>query len=399
MKTMAAILTATLVTGIGASATVWAATGAPSLSHDGSKPKTEYASRSIVPVVKAADLKSVDRASVSSTKTTEELSQSVSNRTTATSKDSSQSPVESHQSTIKGVVGAVSGSSITVKGVTYKWGTTSPQVTSHDHPITWAKIVPGMKVTIKLNAAGHIIGVNVHRAEDQNPEQKPRVVTGKIAAVSTTSQTVTVNSSVYPEASTVRVRYHEYKLPLTALTVGMTVALKVDSAGNVTRITVLNDPALPPSKSVKGTISTVNATALVIDGYTLSYNPHGGVAVHYRDFTLAETALAPGLSVSVKLNSAGFVKKVDILKDPKLPSKKTLVGTLTATSNTSIALDGYTLPMDPNGVKITTRGQDNKTATPSLAAGDTVKVHLNSNGQVKSIKIDSPSQKTIPSVS
>lgn len=221
--------------------------------------------------------------------------------------------------------------------------------------------------------------------ESQKPEsQKPEspeaegAVVGTVAAISTSS--VTVNQTSYAMAPGVTVTYHDWVLSTSAIATGMPVKLSLHG-GNVTHIKILSDPNLPAGDSVTGTISSISGQTVSIAGYTLSMDPTA--IVKYHDFVLSVSQVPTGVEATAHLNNQGVVVKIKLKTDPHLPSGHSLEGTLGAITANNITVGSYTLPMI-SGVETTWDGQ---AYSASLQPGWTVRVHLNTQGQVVQVKI------------
>lgn len=217
---------------------------------------------------------------------------------------------------VKGTVTAVNGTTgLTVNGQAYAFASTVT-VVKGDTKVTASAISPGMTVEITVDAQGLVTKVSINQPEHKDAEAN---VSGTVSAMTSTS--VTIAGTTYPLASSVEVRYLDYHLTASAVTAGLSATVHVDSKGEVTRIRLLSYPALPPKKTITGTVSAISGTSVTIDGYTLAFASN--LTVTQGDQRLTPSDLTAGEPVAVKLNDQGLVKKIKLLSPASSSSDAT----------------------------------------------------------------------------
>lgn len=216
--------------------------------------------------------------------------------------------------------------------------------------------------------------------ESQSPE-KPESegsVVGTVSAISASS--ITVDQKSYPLSTGVAVTYHDWVLSPSSVSAGFAVKLSI-KGGSVTHIKILKDPNLPPGDSVSGTISRIDSQNVSIGGYTLPVD--SSVKVGYHDYNLTLSQVPSGVEAVVHLDSHGTVVKITLKTDPNLPPGDTVEGSVGSMASGQITVGSYTLPLSAGVVPI----WKDQPYTGSLQPGWTVRVKLDSQGQVVKIKI------------
>ncbi len=293
-----------------------------------------------------------------------------------------------------GTISAVSSTDIQIGSYTLTLAS-SVTVKYHDHQLTLAQVPVGVQAKVDINGAGQVTKIKL-LSDPALPTGES--TTGTIQQI--TASTIQIGTYVLPLASSVSVTYHDYQLTLAQVPVGATAKVKINRSGQVTKVKLRSDPALPDHSTFTGTITGLAGTTLQVGSYTLTLAPQ--VKVKYGPFDHLSIGDVPmQVTAQIHINSQLQVTKIKLQSDPNLPSSNTLVGTLSAISATSLTMDGYTLPIESSVQIPDYHGQTYGVA--QLQPGWTVKVKVDSQGMVRKIKIrsgpSSPSSSPSPSPS
>lgn len=289
-----------------------------------------------------------------------------------------------------GTISAVSSGDIQIGSYTLTLAS-SVTVKYHDHRLTVSQVPVGVQAKVSINHAGQVTKIKL-LSDPALPAGES--TTGTIQQI--TASTIQVGTYMLPLASSVTVTYHDYQLTLAQVPVGSTAKVKINRAGQVTKVKLRSDPALPGHSTFTGTITGLTGNTLQVGSYTLTLAPQ--VKVKYGSFDHLSTLDIPmQVTAQIHINSQLQVTKIKLQSDPSLPASNTLVGTLSAISSTSVTIDGYTLPIEPS-VHIPNYHGQTYTVT-QLQPGWTVKVKIDSQGMVRKIKIRSGPTSPSPSPS
>lgn len=285
----------------------------------------------------AAAQSSLDVAAATPSSTSPSVLMTTISTTTTPPPSSSTSPTVSPTTTTSatsGAMGAVVGTlnaatstSVTVNGTSYPL---APSVIVHDgdHVVLPTNLPVGSTVLLRVNAAGQVTGLWVKESEgtkksksssqDNQDHKKPEhtkdkqkkdhdrsqsgTVVGTISAVS--SGQITMDGTQYSVLATATVRYHDFQLAASDLVPHMRVALRDNGQDQVSRVEVLTDPNLPPSKVLVGQVTALSSTSLSLDGYTLT--------THNINLT-TKALLSVGQRVLVRLDSNGAIKEIRLI--------------------------------------------------------------------------------------
>ncbi len=289
---------------------------------------------------------------------------------------------------VTGTISAVTAANIQIGSYTLALAS-AVTVKYHDHQLTMTQVPVGVQAKVIVNSAGQVTKIKL-LSDPALPSGES--TTGTIQQISTTS--IQVGSYVLPLASSVSVTYHDYQLTIGEVPVGATAKVKLNGSGQVTKIKLRTDPALPDHSTFTGTITGLTGTTLQVGSYSLTLTPQ--VKVKYGSFDhLSIPDIPMQVTAKIHVNSQLQVTKIKLQSDPNLPSSNTLVGSLTAISSTSLTIDGYTLPLESNVQVPNYKGQPY--SVTQLQPGWTVKVKIDSQGMVRKIKIRSGPTTSSPS--
>ncbi len=239
-------------------------------------------------------------------------------------------------------------------------------------------------VAVSGSAAGTPVAREIRVAEggDQGSGTGPRGESyrGDISAVTTTS--ITIGQYTLTFAPNVRVSYGDRRLTAAEIPTGVAAKVSLDKSGDVTRVQLLADPAVPKDEAVSGTITAASSTSVTIGQYTLALSPNA--VIKYHDFSLSAAQIPTGVEAKAKVGKDLTVGKIILVTDPNLPPSKELHGAVTAVGTGTISLDGYTLSVDPSAA-IAYQGTAYTLA--SIQSGWDVAVRLNDGGAVTDITI------------
>lgn len=281
---------------------------------------------------------------------------------------------------VSGTIGAVSATTIQIGSYTLALAA-NVQVKYHDHQLTVAQVPVGAQAKVSVNRTGQVTKIEL-RSDPALPAGES--TTGTIQQV--TTSTIQVGKYVLPLAASVSVSYRDYHLTLAEVPVGATAKVKINRAGDVTKIKLRTDPALPDHGTFTGTITGITGTTLQVGSYDLTLASR--VKVKYGPFDQLTIQDVPmQVTARIHINSQLQVTKIKLQSDPSLPSSRTLVGTLSAISATSLTIDGYTLPIEASVQIPSYHGQTYSLA--QLQSGWTVKVKINGQGTVRKIDVRS----------
>ena len=209
----------------------------------------------------------------------------------------------------QGVIAAVYGTSITIGQYTL---TISPsaQVKYGDRSIPLAAIPTGVRAKVSLSRSNVVTGVKLF--SDPNIP-KGESYQGVIGAVY--GDSITVGQYTLALSSQVVVQYHGFRLPASAIPLGVQAKVKIGRDLTVTKVKLEADPNLPRSKGLRGTVSTVGTATITVDGYTLPVDP--GAVISYRGSPYALSAIQAGWDVKLHLSSSGTVVEIKIKQGPQ----------------------------------------------------------------------------------
>lgn len=207
---------------------------------------------------------------------------------------------------LTGSLTQVTGSAITVAGYTVPLAP-GASVSYHDFTLTLGALSPGESVKVSLDGSGNASHIKLLTDPNVPPGDS---YTGTVGGVK--ASTIRVGPYSLPLASFVPVTYRDFQLTLGAVTAGSTVKVNLDSSGTVNRINIQDDPALPSSDTVTGTIQSVTGSSITVDGYTLTL---ASPAIQFQDKPYSG-ALQPGWTVKLKLDSAAAVDAIMIQQGP-----------------------------------------------------------------------------------
>lgn len=209
----------------------------------------------------------------------------------------------------KGTISAISSTSITIGSYTLALSP-NVEVRFHDHVLTVGEVPTGVDAKVNLDQ-----NLEVTKIQLQSDPNLPNgnSLSGTITAVSATS--ITIGSYTLTLSSSAEVQYHDYRLTVADIPLGVEAKAKLDSTtGDVTKIKLLADPNLPSSRSISGSVTAIGSSSISLDGYTLTLDPSAQIT--YKGQAEALSAIQSGWTVKVHLTSQGTVDRVKIQSGP-----------------------------------------------------------------------------------
>ncbi len=199
---------------------------------------------------------------------------------------------------VQGTITALGTNTITVDG--YALTVASSVVVRGDAVTSWSQLPTGTQVSLNLNASGQVTVIRV---------KHPTHVSGTVSAISPTG--LTIGSTTYAYATSVRVRYHGYVLTTSDIPVGSTLVAHLNASGQIDAVLLKSDSGLPASHHLTGTISAVSPSTISLNGYSLTLASQ--FELEFKDATSLTTSVAPGEQARVSLNSHGQIQALEIL--------------------------------------------------------------------------------------
>lgn len=209
----------------------------------------------------------------------------------------------------KGTISAISSTSITIGSYTLA---ISPnvEVRFHDHVLTVADVPTGVDAKVQIDQ-----NLEVTKILLQSDPNLPNgsTASGTITAVDATS--ITIGSYTLTLSSSAQVQYHDYRLTVAEIPLGVEAKAKLDAqTGEVTRVKLQADPNLPSSRSLSGSVTAVGSASISLAGYTLTVDPSAQIT--YKGQAESLSAIQSGWTVKVHLTSQGTVDRVKIQSGP-----------------------------------------------------------------------------------
>ena len=133
-----------------------------------------------------------------------------------------------------------------------------------------------------------------------------------------------------------------------------------------------------------GTVTAITPTTITLGSTT--YTLDGKADIRFGPFVLTTASVPMNTTVSVRLDKSGNVAAVWLHADANLPHRPFVKGTISAIGNSTITVDGYTLPVASN-VMIREEGQAQPLSLSSLAVNDRVMLHMDRSGTVTFIAV------------
>lgn len=214
----------------------------------------------------------------------------------------------------KGTISAISSTSITIGSYTLALSP-SVEVRFHDHVLTVGEVPTGVDAKVNLDK-----NLEVTKIQLQSDPNLPNgnSASGTITAVTATS--ITIGTYTLTLSSSAEVQYHDYRLQVANIPLGVEAKAKLDSStGDVTKVKLLADPNLPSSRSISGSVTAVGSSSISLGGYTLTVDPSAQIT--YKGQAEALSAIQSGWTVKVQLTSQGTVDRVKIQSGPTTGSQ------------------------------------------------------------------------------
>ncbi len=244
---------------------------------------------------------------------------------TSASQDSHQAPESSHppesqapetqapeaEGSVFGTVSSMSGTAITVNGTSYPLAA-AVAIHYHDWNLTGQPLPQGTAVKLSVTNG------TVDRIEVLSDPALPQSQTVRGIISQFTSTTLTIDGYTLTLAPSVAVTYHDYQLSVSRVPSGVPVKVNLNQAGQVARIKLESDPALPSGNSFTGPVAAAAPGQLAVGPYTLPVAAGVIPAFHGQPFT---SAIQPGWIVKVHLDASGTVISIKIESGPTLPSR------------------------------------------------------------------------------
>lgn len=230
--------------------------------------------------------------------------------------------------------------------------------------------------------AASLPATTMHRVADvkmKNSEATQRVA-GTVTGITATQ--IVINGTTYALAASVQVNYHDHQLTASQIPLNAVVFASLNGLGQVTKITLQTDPAMPSGESVTGVITSITATSIQIGSYTLTVDPSASVNFHDRQLTLAQ--VPTGAQAKVSLDAAGLVTKIHLLTDPTMPRGESTTGVIQQVTATDLQIGTYTLAF-ASTVSVTFH--DHRLTAAQIPVGVEAKVDVNSQGQVTKVRL------------
>lgn len=286
----------------------------------------------------------------------------------------------SRSSAAHSIVGTLSLSS----GGGYQIGATQitfaagAKVRFHSYILPTTGLPTGVRARASVDSKGQVTSLNLF--SDANLP-KGRSVSGKIEAV-VAGASVQIGKYTLALASGATFAYHGRTIAAASVPTGVGARALLNPQAEATRILLMSDPNMPKGNAVTGSITAVSATSITIGKYTLALAPNASVT--YHSFSVPVANVPTGVKAHAVLNRQAAVVRLVLFTDSSLPVSRTVTGTVTSISATSITVNGFDLTFAQSAAA-TYQGQS--VALSAIQAGWTAQIQLNSAGDVTTITV------------
>lgn len=269
-----------------------------------------------------------------------------------------------------GTVTGITASTITLGSTTYNLAS-GVVIRYGPFMLPWSQVTLNTKATVALNNSGAVDAVWLHA--DSSLPPRPMLF-GNISAV--TSNSITIDGYTLPVSSSVVVKADNQTLSFSQVAANQRAVVRLDSAGTVKDIQLLNHGA------ARGTVTADTSSSITINGTAYTYAANA--RIHYRQYTLSASQVPVGSMAVVQLNALGQADQVQLINDAALPKTNKVSGTVSQVSGTSITINSYTLPL-ASSMTVTYEGATS--LTNGVTTGEDARASLNGQGQVNNLTV------------